>query len=113
MAGGRPKKKIDYDKVESLASIFCTQEEIASVLKVNVRTLQRDEEFSRIYKRGLDNGKSSIRRAQYKSAMGGNSTMLVWLGKQYLDQKDKRTIELPDNESKLDNLMSELKKASK
>ena len=49
---GRPKKVIDYEAVEKLANIQCTQEEIASFLNLSVRTLQRDEEFCRIYKRG-------------------------------------------------------------
>ena len=94
MPGGRPKKKIDYDTVEKLASIMCTQEEIASYLDLSVRTLQRDKEFCRIYKKGLDKGKMSVRRQQYKSAEGGSATMQIWLGKQYLGQRDKHDTEL-------------------
>lgn len=30
-----------------------------------------------------------LRREQYKAAMGGNTTMLIWLGKQLLGQSDK------------------------
>ena len=63
---GRPKKEIDYEMVEKLASIQCTQEEIANFLNISVRTLQRDKEFCRIYKKGIDNGKMSLRRIQYK-----------------------------------------------
>lgn len=90
MAGGRPKKVIDYDTVEKLASIMCTQEEIASYLDISVRTLQRDKEFCRIYKKGLDKGKMSVRRYQYKLLEAGNATMGIWLGKQYLEQRDKQ-----------------------
>lgn len=90
MAGGRPKKKIDYETVEKLASIMCTQEEIASYLDISARTLQRDKEFCRIYKRGIDKGRMSVRRHQYKLLEAGNATMGIWLGKQYLDQKDKQ-----------------------
>lgn len=89
MAGGRPKKVIDYDMVTELAKIQCTQLEIASVLKIAVRTLQNDDEFMRIYKKGIEEGKMSLRRLQWKKANEGNTTMLVWLGKQYLGQKDK------------------------
>ena len=88
MPGGRPKFQIDYGKVEAMASVMATQEEIASFLGCDVRTLQRDDEFCRIYKKGLDVGKMSLRRFQYESAKKGNATMLVWLGKQYLGQKD-------------------------
>jgi hypothetical protein len=92
--GGRPKKEINYDTVEKLARIMCTQEEIAAVLDISVRTLQRDEEFCRIYKKGQELGKASLRRSQYNLAMSGNATMLVWLGKQLLDQSDKQTHEV-------------------
>lgn len=91
----RPKIQIDYVSVEKLANMQCTQEEIASFLGVSVRTLQRDEEFCRIYKKGQDNGKMSLRRIQYKLAEK-NPTMAIWLGKQYLGQSDK--IETPQPE---------------
>jgi len=84
---GRPKKEIDYISVEKLANIQCTQEEIANFLGLSVRTLQRDEEFCRIYKKAQDNGKMSLRRMQFKLA-DKNPTMAIWLGKQYLGQKD-------------------------
>jgi hypothetical protein len=83
----RPKKEINYETVEKLANIQCTQEEIASFLGLSVRTLQRDEEFCRIYKKGQDNGKMSLRRMQYKLAEK-NPSMAIWLGKQYLGQRD-------------------------
>jgi len=90
---GRPKKNIDYNLCESLAKIQCTQEEIAEITGVSTRTLQRDKEFCRVYKKGLDAGRMSIRRLQYKSAENGNVTMLIWLGKQYLGQSDKILME--------------------
>ena len=86
--GGRPKIKIDYEAVQKLASIMCTQEEIAAFLGVSTKTLQRDEEFCRIYKNGLDVGRMSIRRSQMKKALSGDTTMLIWLGKQMLGQRD-------------------------
>ena len=89
---GRPKKEIDYISVEKLANIQCTQEEIASFLELSVRTLQRDEEFCRIYKKAQDNGKMSLRRMQFKLA-DKNPTMAIWLGKQYLKQKDNIEVE--------------------
>lgn len=88
---GRPKKIIDYETVEKLASIMATQEEIAHVLDISVRTLQRDEEFCRVYKKGLDKGKMSVRRNQFRMAET-NPTMAIWLGKNYLGQSDKQEI---------------------
>lgn len=89
MAGGRPKKDIDYKLVANLAKVFCTQQEIADVLEISVRTLQRDDEFCHIYKKNIGEVKESLRRMQLKSAIEGNVTMQIWLGKQYLGQKDK------------------------
>ena len=89
----RPKKEIDYKLAEKLSQIMCTQEEIANILEVSVRTLQRDAEFCRLYKKGQDTGKMSIKRKQFDVAINkGNTTMLIWLGKQYLGQK-----EVPDD----------------
>lgn len=84
---GRPKKVINYELAEKLANIMCTQEEIATMFDCDVRTLQRDEEFCRVFKKGKENGKMSLRRMQYKLAEK-NPTMAIWLGKQYLGQKD-------------------------
>lgn len=86
--GGRPKKIIDYKLVEDLASIFCTQVEIANIMKCDVRTLLRDETFCHTYTKGIDGAKSSLRRVQFTSAMNGNVTMQIWLGKQYLGQHE-------------------------
>lgn len=103
----RPKIEIDYNLCETLAKIQCTQEEIANVLGVSTRTLQRDEEFCRIYKKGMEQGKMSIRRQQFKSAENGNVTMQIWLGKQYLGQRDRSEIENNVNTSKLDALVEQ------
>lgn len=91
----RPKKKIDYELVAKLAKIQCTQDEIASILDVCRQTLAKDEQFINVYKKHIDEGKMSLRRLQWKAAEEGNATMMVWLGKQYIGQRDKF-----DNENK-------------
>lgn len=85
---GRPKIEIDMGLVEKLANIQCTEEEIASVLGCSVDTLARQPSFAEIYKKGKEFGKSSLRRTQWKLAQS-NTTMAIWLGKQYLGQTDK------------------------
>lgn len=85
--GGRPKAKIDYGIVERLASIFCTKDEIATVLDLNPSTLYADKVFQETFKRGREHGKMSLRRKQFKLAEK-NSAMAIWLGKQYLGQRD-------------------------
>ena len=91
----RPKIEIDFKLVENLCEIQCTGEEIASVLEIDYDTLNsrvKEEygiSFSEYYKKKSEAGKMSLRRMQWKAAERGNTTMLVWLGKQYLGQKDK------------------------
>lgn len=85
---GRPKKEIDYAQAEKLANMFCTMEEIAAFFDVSVRTLERDEEFCRIYKIGKNCAKMSLRRKQFNLA-DKNPQMAIFLGKQYLGQTDK------------------------
>lgn len=111
MAGGRPKRKIDYDTVEKLAAMQCTQDEIANFLGISTRTLQRDSEFCRLYKKGMDSGKMSIRRIQYKIAEGGNAVMAIFLGKQYLGQRDVVAQEHEVKNGVLDDLVAALNKA--
>ena len=88
----RPKIKLDYDAIKKLAYMQCTQSEIASFCECSVDTLSRDKSFAEIYKQGQDNGRMSVRRWQFKSAEGGNTGMLIWLGKQYLGQRDATDI---------------------
>lgn len=104
---GRKKIQLDYKLIENLSMLQCTQQEIASALNVNVKTLQTNPQFMDIYKKGLDGGKMSLRRMQFKLA-DKNATMGIWLGKQYLGQRDEKEIisrvELPDD---IDNLSDE------
>ena len=84
---GRPKSDIKPEQVAALARIGCTQEEIAAVLKCTPRTLRN--RFKEEIRSGMDEMRASIRRWQYMKAKDGNVAMLIWLGKQYLGQKDR------------------------
>jgi len=90
---GRPKIEINEDQLEKLASILCTMEEMASFFGCSVDTLERN--FADTIKKGKDKGRMSLRRLQFEKAQTGNTTMLIWLGKQMLGQKDK--IETSEN----------------
>lgn len=83
----RPKLEIDEEQVYELSKIQCTTAEMAAVLDCSPDTLER--RFAAIMKRGREEGKKSLKRKQYEVAMGGNVTMLIWLGKQLLDQREK------------------------
>lgn len=95
----RPKIEIDFDMVKKLCAIQCTGQEIADVLDVSYDTLERRVKevyqisFADYIKKHSANGKMSLRRKQHEVAMNGNTTMLVWLGKQYLGQTDKQIVD--------------------
>ncbi len=84
-----PRAKIDIDpeQVESMAAIGCTIDEMATILGCSGRTLQR--RFVTPIERGRSRLNRSLRRKQAELALNGNVTMLIWLGKQYLGQRDK------------------------
>ena len=50
--------------------------------------------FYRFMQAHKDGGRSSLRRAQWRTAMDGNPTMQVWLGKNWLSQADKQSVDL-------------------
>lgn len=106
---GRPKKEFDKSIFENLCNIHCTKSEIADVFECDENTLNDyckrtyNDTFSVLYKRLSSGGKTSLRRMQWKSAENGNVTMQIFLGKQYLGQKDT-----PDTDENDNGLMGEL-----
>lgn len=108
MPAGRPKIEIDYVTVEKLANIQCTQEEIASFLGISSRTLLRDEKFKELFAKGRENGKMSLRRIQWKHAEK-SVPMAIWLGKQYLGQRDNIEVNNNNEMNKLDELLKEIR----
>lgn len=104
---GRPKIEIDYATVEKLANIQCTQDEIASFIGVSTRTLQRDEQFMELFNKGRESGKMSLRRIQWKHAEK-SASMAIWLGKQYLGQKDNIEVANTDELNKVKELLTKI-----
>jgi hypothetical protein len=94
--GGRPRVEFSLETLASMVRIQMTRSECAGVLKVSEKTIDRrlQEEtgagFDAFYKSHSDEGKMSLRRAQFKAAVEDHQpTMLVWMGKQMLGQSDK------------------------
>lgn len=91
---GRPPKEIKQKQFEALCKIQCTHDEICSILDVDIKTLEAwckktyGKTFSKVFAEKRDGGKASLRRTQWLQAEK-NPTMAIWLGKQYLGQKDK------------------------
>ena len=83
----------DIADVEGLCKINCTDEEIAAFYGVSAKTVQREKKINKAFNQAIETGRNSgrlsLRRKQVEIAMDGNPTMLVWLGKNYLNQTDK------------------------
>lgn len=96
--GGRPDVPIDLDVVERAASIGCTVEEISALVGCSRRTmfyrLKDDPAIQDAIERGRDKGAATLRRHQWQKATAGSDTMLIWLGKQMLGQRDVTDLNL-------------------
>lgn len=77
--------------VKILAQRGCKVQEIAEHMKCSPDTLQR--RFAAEIAKGKADLKTNLREWQIQAAKKGNVAMLIWLGKQYLDQSDAQKIE--------------------
>lgn len=90
---GRPKIQINQIEFEKLCGLQCTEEEIAGFFDCSVDKICNwckeiyGMTFSEIYKKKSAIGKISLRRNQFKIAQK-NASMAIFLGKNYLGQKD-------------------------
>ncbi len=86
----RPQKYKDIDPklIEKLASYGNSQKEIADAFGMpeDIFSLR----YSTFCVKGREHMKKRLRKKQIETAMKGNATMLIWLGKQYLNQSDKQ-----------------------
>ena len=110
----RPRKEIDERDFESLCTLQCTKEEICGFFDVSDKTLENwckrtyAEGFSEVFKKKRGKGKISLRRAQFRLAEK-SASMAIWLGKQWLGQKDTVEIERPDEVVISNNLVEVIK----
>jgi hypothetical protein len=98
----KPMTDKAFRQLVELIKIQCTRDEICEVLGMSDTTLTRRiaerkiegvTNFEALYKKHQGEGKASLRREQWKAAQSGNPTMLVWLGKQVLGQKDRQEVD--------------------
>lgn len=97
-------KEIDKEQFEGLCELQCTQAEFCCFFNVTDKTLDRwckdtyknekDEgmSFSEIFAIKRGKGKISLRRAQFQLAQK-NAAMAIFLGQQYLGQRNYATLE--------------------
>ena len=98
----RPIKEIDWDKLARICQYPMKNEDIAAILDLSVDTIFRaiKKKYKISFAEYKDQKQSNLRftllSKQIEVAKSGNVTMLIWLGKQYLDQKDKKEISAED-----------------
>lgn len=87
IVGRGPRQKVvPPDDVYRLATMGCTDRDIAEWFDISESTLRYN--FSSYLQRARSQLKQRLRQAQLKAAFDGNSALLIWLGKQYLGQSD-------------------------
>lgn len=94
----RPGKIIDWRKVDELLIAGCTGTEVAANFDIHPNTFyDRIEKeygisFTEYSSQKKQTGHSILRAVQYSKAIGatkeGDNTLLIWLGKQYLNQAE-------------------------
>lgn len=93
----KSRENIDLDQIKAMGAIGCTNIEMAALLRTSVEYVQEmiaeNPEFCQALEEGRANMRKSLRRAQLDMALNGSVPMLIWLGKQYLSQTDKQSIE--------------------
>ena len=122
---GRPKANIDWKRVDHLLTCQCDGVVTAGILGISADTLYRACQaehnigFADYSAQKKSEGKELLRAKQFETAMNGNVTMQIWLGKQHLDQKDRKdmtsndqtlgmsiTVESPDEKKQLEDFIN-------
>ena len=114
----RPRKEIDQKQFENLCGLQCTLEEICDWFGVTDQTLNSwckrtySESFSEVFRQKRSTGKISLRRSQWRLAEK-NASMAIWLGKQYLGQKDIVEVGVEKDNVQEDALSESLRELAK
>lgn len=94
----RPRKPIDWDLVDKMLNAHCRTTEIAARFDMCKETFyervkkEKGVNFTEYTTKGRDHGKALLRMKQFSEAMNGDRGMLIWLGKNLLEQKDKHDV---------------------
>ena len=91
----RPHKKIDWEKVDQLLLAGCHGTEIAPHFDLHVNTFydrvveKYGISFTDYSTQKKQQGDSILRAKQFELALKKDRTMLIWLGKQRLGQRER------------------------
>lgn len=98
MPRGRKKISIDWERVEQMAMAGGNGQQISASLGIHYDTLvnaclrEKKTNFSEYLLSKRQKGNQLLFEKQFELAKKGDRAMLIWLGKQRLDQSDKKEI---------------------
>ena len=116
----RPQKPIDWNRVDELILKGCLGTEIAPRFDMHAVTfynrveLEKGVTFTEYCIQKRPEGEGMLREAQFDKAMKGDTSMLIWMGKQRLNQRETTTIDVPPETVKsFQGLMEQLEELQK
>ena len=98
----RPQVKISKKIFENLCALQCTEEEIADAFDASADTILRwckreyGKSFAEVFAQKRNKGRISLRRMQWRLAKT-SAPMAIWLGKQFLGQKDSVDVSVTES----------------
>lgn len=114
---GRPRIEIQRKQFEGLCGIFCTLDEIASVLDCSPDTIERwckreyGQNFADVFKSKSAAGRVSLRRTAFRQAQT-STAMCIFLLKNYLGLRDNVIVEDTTALDKLDEILGSVRTAA-
>lgn len=118
----------EFDIFEKLCQKFCEQKEIADIMHTSIRAINnickenyfdeyddyRPMTFGQVQDMLRSKGRLRVREKQWEAIEKGNTTMLLWYGKNYLGQKDNPTVdnsleEIKNNINSLSEILTDPK----
>ena len=111
---GRNRIKIDWAFVDKKLANFWEGTEIAAHLGINKETLydrikeKYKVDFSDYKAQKRAKGAAVLRELQLQTAQGGDKTMQIFLGKQYLGQADKAEVKQSDVTLHFDKILKDV-----
>ena len=77
---------INLDKLRSAAKYQASDKDLADKFGLTLEILKNN--YMKIVDKARAEGREALRIMQFEKAMQGDTRMLIWLGKQYLQQSD-------------------------
>ena len=95
---GRKKIQIDWKRVDKSLIAGSNGVQVAAMLGIHYDTLsykckeEKNSDFSEYMRQKRQEGNDILLSKQFELAAGGDKSMLIWLGKNRLDQADKKDV---------------------